>query len=264
MTSAYELKNVFFGFHKNFPIFKDLSVKITGNTLTAVIGPNGSGKSTFLRILCGLLKPKEGEVTLYGIPLYLYKRKELAKKIAILPQTLSPLFSLSVEDVVALGRFPHKPPLTLLDSYDKKIINECLRKIGLTHLRSRNINELSAGEFKKTIIASILAQEPEILLLDEPLSGLDIPFQIELLTLLRELKSLGLTIVITTHEINVITRFADEVILFSYDHSLIASGPTSDVLNHDNLYSAYGCKFWVGLHPYTNSILVEPVKTKDL
>lgn len=264
MSPAYELKNVFFGFHKNCPIFSDLSVRINGNALTAVIGPNGSGKSTFLRILCGLLKPTKGEVILDGVSLNLYKRKELAKKIAILPQTLSPLFSLSVEDVVALGRFPHKPPLSLLDSNDKKVINECLSKIGLSHLRSRNINELSAGEFKKTIIASTLAQEPEILLLDEPLSGLDTPFQIELLILLNELKSSGLTIIITTHEINAVTRFVDEVVLLSHNHTLIASGPTPDVLNQDNLYSAYSCKFWVGLHPYTNSILVEPVKTKDL
>ncbi|MCX8064398.1 MAG: ABC transporter ATP-binding protein [Candidatus Hydrogenedentes bacterium] len=259
MNIAYELNDISFSYYKSQSLFVDLSLKIKSNTLTAVIGPNGSGKSTFLRILCRLLKPTKGEIKLLGTSIEEYNRRDLAKKIAILPQTISPLFSLSVEDVIALGRFPHKMPLSNLNLRDRKIINDCVNKMGLTALKGRRIEALSAGEFKKTVIASILAQEPEILLLDEPLSGLDTPFQLELLTLLQELKSSGLTIILTTHEINVITRFADEVLLFSNSHSLIGYGPPNVVLNQDNLLSAYNCKFWIGNHPLTNSILVEPL-----
>ncbi len=263
MNILYELDNISFNYSPKQPIFTNLSVKISGNKFTAIVGPNGSGKSTLLRILCGLVKPTKGEVKLLGVNINSHSRKELARKIAILPQIISPLFSFSVEEVVALGRFPHKPPFSTLNQTDIKIINNCIEKMGLTSLKNRRIEELSAGEFKKTAIASILAQQPEILLLDEPLSGLDMPFQLELLTLLQDLKSSGLTIILTTHEINVITKFADELLLLSSNHSLISYGPPTEVLTSENLFSAYDCKFWIGKHPLTNSILIEPVKKHD-
>ncbi len=263
MNAIYELDKVCFNYSPNQSLFADLSVKINNNRLTAIVGPNGSGKSTLLRILCGLIKPTKGEVRLFGIPLEHYSKQELAKRIAMLPQVISPLFSLSVEEVVALGRFPHKSVLSYLTQSDLEIVNNCIEKMGLTELKNRNIEELSTGEFKKTVLASILAQEPEILLLDEPLSGLDTPFQLELLFLLQSLISSGLTVIITTHEINLITRFADEILLLSSNHSLLNYGKPTEVLTSENLKSAYGCEFWVGRHPLTNSILIEPIRKNE-
>ncbi|HOK10504.1 MAG TPA: ABC transporter ATP-binding protein [Candidatus Hydrogenedens sp.] len=257
MNPILIVDNLSFRHTNSEPLFDNLSLTISPETLTALIGPNGSGKSTLLRLLAGIIKPDIGKVLLHQKPLNEFPLRERAKIIAFLPQNIYPIFPLSVLEIVTMGRFPRKPTLAGLSQNDYNVINECMELMNLSALKNRSFSELSGGECKRTLIASILAQEPQILLLDEPLSGLDAPHQIETLQHLKHLSKIGYAVIIATHEINTITRFADEFILLSSDHHLVSQGNAEQTLTKENLYRAYGARFWVGKHPFTQTLLIE-------
>ncbi len=264
MNPIISVENVSFHYSATEPLFENIQFSITSGKLTALIGPNGSGKSTLLRLLSGVIPPQQGDILLNKISIHRFPIRERAKKIAFLPQNISPMFPLTVFEIVSMGRFPRKPLLSGLSKTDYEIVGKCMDIMNLTGLQNRLYSELSGGECKRTLIASILAQEPEILLLDEPLSGLDLPHQIETLQHLQNLSNHGYTVVIASHEINTVARFAQEFILLSSNHQIIAQGSAIDTLTTCNLNMAYNASFWVGKHPFTNGILIEVAQKENL
>lgn len=257
MNPILTAENLSFCYHPNERLFENIQFSIASGKLTALIGPNGSGKSTLLRLLAGIIQAEQGTIFLNQTPINSIHIRERAKKVAFLPQNIFPIFPLTVFEIIAMGRFPRKPLLSGLTQKDLEVIEQCMNIMNLNKLKDRLYSELSGGECKRTLIASILAQEPEVLLLDEPLSGLDLPHQTETLQHLHKLSKDGYTVVIASHEINIVTRFAHEFILLSSDHQIIAQGNAEKTLITDNLNKAYNTSFWVGIHPLTKGLLIE-------
>jgi len=256
MKSVLEAKAIAYAYEANADVFHDVSVTIGGGELTGIVGPNGSGKSTLLRVLCGLLRPRTGEVTLDGRPLPSYTGIERARRMAFLPQAVNPAFALSVFEVVCLGRYPHVGALGALRLRDKEVANRCLRETETEALRSRDFMTLSGGERQRVLLASILAQEPNLLLLDEPTSALDIHHQIEIFALLERLAGEGYGVAVVTHDLNLAARFCSRLLLLSGGAEPPVLGAPRDVLAEALLSQAYGASIRVGDHPEAGTPLV--------
>lgn len=237
-------------------VLDEVSTHVATGDVTGIIGPNGAGKSTLLQLLCGLLSPESGNVFLNKSPLDQYTDRERARCVAYMPQSVSPAFSLTVREVVALGRFPHLGPFGSLGAPDHEIVQDCLAQTGTSHLATRDFLSLSGGERQRVLLASVLAQEPQLLLLDEPTSSLDLPHEAAFFRQLRTLSGRGLGIVIVTHDINMAAQFCDRLVLLGKDHRLVKQGGPSEVLQADILTDAYGSPLLVGVHPQTGGPFV--------
>jgi len=253
MTRVLEAKAVHFGYEPGTDVLCGVDATIRGGALSAIVGPNGSGKSTFLRMLCGLLRPREGAVSLDGCALHSFSSRARARMIAFLPQSVSPAFSLSVFEVVCLGRYPHTGAMGSLRAADLEVARRCSRDTETEDLADRDFMSLSGGERQRVLLASILAQEPDILLLDEPTSALDIHHETEVLDLLKRLKEEGYGIAVVTHDLNLAAQYCDEMVLLSAEHSVQASGAPDAVLTAEELTRAYGATISVGTHPFTGT-----------
>jgi iron complex transport system ATP-binding protein len=237
-------------------VFTDVTAAVRGGELLGIVGPNGAGKSTLLRVLCGLLRARAGRVTLDGKPLSSFSNNERARTIAFLPQQVQPAFSLTVFEVVCLGRFPYLGAFGGWSAHDRQVAERCLVETETDALRDRDFMTLSGGERQRVLVASVLAQEPNLLLLDEPTSALDIHHQIEIFALLRRLARGGYGIGVVTHDLNLAARFCDSLALMATGQGVVADGAPAKVLTEDLLSQAYRAKIRVGTHPITGAPLV--------
>jgi len=218
-------------------IWKDINLEITEPGLVGILGPNGVGKSTFMYTLNKILEPTEGDVTIGGKNVKELDYKDLAKIMAYVPQQSNETFAMSVLDTVLMGRYPISGFTTAEE--DVKVATRCLKMMGITDLAMRNFNELSAGQHKKVMIARGLAQEPQILMLDEPTANLDIYHQIYVMKLLRDIaKEKNIIVLVICHDLNVASRFADRLILLSRG-KIVADGPSKDVITAENIKQVY-------------------------
>ncbi|HNR35087.1 MAG TPA: heme ABC transporter ATP-binding protein [Candidatus Hydrogenedentes bacterium] len=256
MTRTLSAESVACAYDRERPVFTRLEVTVRSGELVGFAGPNGSGKSTLLRVLCGLLKPKAGRVTLDGRVLASFGRRERARVIAFLPQAVNPAFTLSVFEVVCLGRYPHLEGFGAMRPRDKEVVERCLHATETEELRARDFMTLSGGERQRVLLASILAQEPDLLLLDEPTSALDIHHQIEIFALLERLARRGYGIAAVTHDLNLAARFCDRLVLLAKGRDVVAAGPPGEVLTAETLSDAYGAAIRVVAHPGTGTPLV--------
>lgn len=265
MTHALRSENVTFAYEPGTDVISGVDASIESGTITGLVGPNGSGKSTFLRVLAGLLRPQSGKVHIDDRPLSGVSNRERARIMGFLPQAVNPVFSLNVFEVVCLGRYPHLGALGALQPHDRTVAERCLRDTGTEDLHNRNFMSLSGGERQRVLLASVLAQEPDLLLLDEPTSSLDIHHQIEIFALLRRLASEGYGIGVVTHDLNLAARFCDRLYLLSHlSTGLIASGEPGAVLTEELLSKAYDAPIRVCRHPLTGAPLItaeEPVES---
>lgn len=182
-------------------------------SIITLLGPNGCGKSTLLKVIGRLLKPKSGLVALDGRAIHQLDTAELARRMAILPQLHHASGEITVRELVGFGRFPHRRRLGVMNAHDHEVVNEALGLTRLTDLQNRRIATLSGGERQRAWIAMTLAQEPQILLLDEPTTYLDIRCQFEIIELVRDLKRrLGLTVLMVLHDLNLAARCSDQLI----------------------------------------------------
>jgi iron complex transport system ATP-binding protein len=237
-------------------VFTNVNAAVRGGELLGLVGPNGAGKSTLLRALCGLLQPRTGRVTLDGKPLSSIPMKERAQTIAFLPQQVQPAFSLTAFEVVCLGRFPYLSAFGGWTANDRAIADRCLVETETESLRDRDFVTLSGGERQRVLVASVLAQEPDLLLLDEPTSALDIHHQIEIFALLRRLARGGYGVGVVTHDLNLAARFCDSLALMAAGEGVVADGTPTDVLTEELLSKAYCAHIRVGVHPLTGAPLV--------
>jgi iron complex transport system ATP-binding protein len=222
------------------PVLTDISLDISAGERIAVLGPNGAGKTTLLKLLSGARSPSGGSIFLDGRRLHTLPRPELARKIAVVPQDLVIPFAFTAREIVELGRTPHLGLLRGFRSADRRAVEQAMHLTDTTDLGGRIIHELSGGERQRVIIAMALAQEPEILLLDEPTHLLDITRQAEILDLLTELNcSRGLTVVAAIHDLNLAGRYFNRLLIL-HRHAVLAEGTPEAVLRADIVEEAYG------------------------
>lgn len=211
-------------------VVDNLDIQITKGKITTIIGPNGCGKSTVLKAMGRILKPKGGTVYLNGEDLRCLSTKEIAQKMAILPQTPQAPGGLTVGELVAYGRFPHQSGFGKLKEEDKKIIAWALDATKLSELEDCEVDNLSGGQRQRVWIAMALAQQTDLILLDEPTTYLDLAYQLEVLELLYRLnREQGITIAMVLHDLNLAARFADHMIAFRAG-KIICQGAPEDVM----------------------------------
>lgn len=256
MNRCLAAESVSFAYEPGAPVLRGVDTAVRSGVVTGIVGPNGSGKSTLLRLLCGLLKPVAGRVVLDGRPLGAFPARDRARSVAFLPQGIQPVFSLTAFEVVCLGRFPHAGPLGALQARDREVAHRCMHDTATDDLARRSFMELSGGERQRVLLASILAQEPDLLLLDEPTAALDIHHEAEVFALLARLARDGFGVGVVTHDLNLAARFCDALVLLSHEHDVLASGAPPEVLAENNLTAAYGSPIRVGVHPFTGTPLV--------
>lgn len=204
-------------------------------SLVGVIGPNGSGKSTLLKCIYRVLKPSEGTVFVDGQPLSEYRVRDSAKKIAVLAQHNFYNFEFTVQDVVLMGRAPHKRALERDSAADFKIVHEAMERVGVAPLRDRLFSTLSGGEQQRVLLARALAQQTPCLILDEPTNHLDIKYQLELLDLVR---SLDRTVIAAIHDLNIAAMYCDTIFVMQSGR-IVAAGAPRDVLTRSLIRSVY-------------------------
>ncbi|WP_179404965.1 ABC transporter ATP-binding protein [Burkholderia guangdongensis] len=206
-------------------------LRLERNSTVCLIGPNGCGKSTLLRALAGLIKPAAGEVGLDGQPLASWAPKSLARRLAFLPQSPSTPDGIGVRQLIAHGRYPHQGFFARQSARDRDVIEWAMDAAGVGHLHDRDVSLLSGGERQRAWIAMILAQESDIVLLDEPTTYLDMGHQAELLALLSELqRTRRLTIVMVLHDLNQASQYADRL-LAMHRGRIVADGPPLDIVD---------------------------------
>jgi len=239
MDKILSLENIHFRYYPDDPnVLSNLSLEIPAGKVTAILGPNGTGKTTLLHILLGLLKPLEGVVKVSGKSHKGYSRRELSQMIGLVPQFESIPFNFSVFEYVLLGRSPYLKPLQLPGSEDVRITEEALLAAGIDHLRNKPVNEISGGERQLVHISRVLTQQTQILLLDEPTAHLDLENQNRILSLLKQMSSLGNTAVLTTHDPNAAIFAADYFVLMNRG-KIAAQGNLDTVITAENLSMIY-------------------------
>ncbi len=244
-------------------VLEDITFKADRGECIGIIGPNGSGKSTLLKTLSKVLRPSSGKVILSGKELEQYSPKELATHMAVVPQDTNIDFDFTCLDVVLMGRNPHMGRFQLEGKKDHDIAREAMMLTSTWHLRKRPFSEVSGGERQRIIIARALAQEPAVLLLDEPVSHLDINHQIEILDLVERLKAQrGLVIIVVLHDLNLAARYCDRLMLL-YGNKILATGRPEEVLTRENIGLAFRANVAIRKHPLTGYLYITPLNQLD-
>jgi len=239
-------------------ILEEVSFAIPEGQFLALVGPNGAGKTTLLRTCNGLLQPSAGRVAIEGDDVTSLSARELGKRVATVPQETTLAFDFDVEDVVEMGRTPHRSRFVPGDAADKTAVAAALRRTDTRQFARRSVEALSGGERQRVLLARALAQDTPILLLDEPTASLDINHQVETLSLVRELVDDGKTVVAAIHDLELAARFCDAVALLS-DGELLAHGSPAAVLTVDRLERAFDVRVAVSVNPRTGTRSVTPL-----
>jgi len=248
--------------YTNKPFIDSISLSIKEGNYVGIIGPNGSGKSTLIKLLAGILNPQMGEILVNKESISKIDRKGIAKILAYVPQNVEMSFNFAVEEVVAMGRFPHDENLFKKDESSKTVVDEALEKTGLISFKDRIFTDLSGGEKQRAIIASALAQQTNLLLLDEPTSALDLKHQQEIYRLLKQLcEDQGKTVVVVTHDINLAAQFCDRLILIN-EGRIVRDGSPEEVLEFPIIEEVYGVKVYIDINPFTKSLYILPYDLK--
>ncbi len=244
MNAAIEVSGVSFSYEET-PVLRGISFRVEEGDYFVIIGPNGSGKTTLLKLLCGLLKPQSGSLTLFGLPLSRYRRRALARLAALVPQAATIDAPFRVAEFVLLGRAPHQGPLGLETPEDVAIAREAMEFTGTGHLAGRRMDRLSGGERQRVLIARALCQRPRILLLDEPTAYLDLAHQAQIVDLMEALRTeRGVTVVLVSHDVNLAAMYASRMVLLA-GGEILAAGPPQAVIAEAPLARAYGCRLAV-------------------
>jgi iron complex transport system ATP-binding protein len=264
------------------PVVRNVSIDVARGSLTGLLGPNGCGKTTLLKLLSGVLLPTSGTIALEGRELRSMNRRDVARRVAVVPQETHPAFDYTALEMVLMGRHPHLGTLQLEGPGDLAIARESLAATGTVHLADRPFMTLSGGEKQRVVIASALAQSPSVLLLDEPTASLDLGYQLEVQELLARLnrhagpdgeragappasshdaparRAAGVTMVLATHDLNLAAALCDRLVLMR-DGRVLASGAAADVLNAAMVRQLYDVDADVRFNERAGHLTVVPV-----
>ena len=241
------------------PVLADVSLAVAKGRIVGLLGPNGSGKTTLIRLVAGLLEPQAGSVRLDGQSIGAFSRRNLARRMAMVPQETHSTFDFSVLDMVLMGRYPHLGRFELEGADDLRIAQDALAATGTAPLQSRQFATLSGGEKQRVVIAGALAQASDILLLDEPTAALDLGYQLEIASLLRRLHAeRGTTMIVSTHDLNLVAALCEEIVLLK-EGRVVARGSTRDTLTPENIRRLYDVDADVRFHDRAGHLTVVPI-----
>lgn len=261
-SSAVEIKGLSFRYHATTKqarawTLERLSFQVAAGEILGIVGPNGSGKSSLLKVLAGLLEPNGGTILLGGQPMSQLSRQNIARLVAVVPQEYVQVFPFTVAETVLMGRFPHRASrlwsMGLGDDTEEDLVcaHQAMMETDVLSLADRLLSDLSGGERQRVVIARALAQEPKVLLLDEPTAFLDINHQIEICSLISRLRAeRQLTVVLVSHDLNVASQHCDRVLMLK-EGQLCRIGSPSETIRPDVLRMVYGCDVVVDAHPHT-------------
>ena len=251
-----QVENLAFGYADQTLLY-EVQMQVQSGEMVGLLGPNGSGKTTLLRLLSGILQPQKGRILLDGRALASWGKRGIAQRVAVVPQELQVPFAFTVEQMVALGRTPFISLLGSRSSQDREIVRDALRLAEVEQLSERIFHELSGGERQRVTLAMALAQQPRLLLLDEPTSHLDIKYQLETLELVRRLnRETGVTVIAAMHDLNLAARYFPRLLLFQ--RGIVADGGPAEVLEPRLLQRVYGVAVQVGVMRGSEHLSVLP------
>lgn len=259
---ALQMQGVSFAYSRGPEAARDVELAVARGERVALAGPNGAGKSTVLKLAAGILRARRGAISLLGRPAGELTRAEAARRVAWVPQEVETAFPFTVAEVVLMGRYPHLGPLGFETRRDIEIAERCMGELGVSDLADRPYANLSGGQKKRAVLASALAQEPMLLLLDEPTAGLDAAGQVDLGRVLARLAGRGIGVLLVTHDLNLAGRLCDSCVLM-HQGSVAARGRPEEVLTEERLSKLYGVKVAVAPHPVDGLPIVLPDLSLD-
>ena len=242
-------------------VLRQVTFRSKQGEFLGIIGPNGSGKTTLLKAISRIVPPSNGVILLNGQTLGDFSSLELSREVAVVPQASDPGFDFTVRDVVAMGRYPHIGRFGRDTDQDREICRKVMETTGITHLADRSVRAISGGELQRVIIARALAQQPRLLLLDEPTAHLDLGQQMGILQTMKEL-SREIAVIGVFHDLNYAAHFCDRLILL-HDHRILAMGDPESVLTRDAIGKAFGIEVVVRKNPFTGRPSVSPVYQQE-
>lgn len=241
MPPAISLQQISFSYRTQ-AVLQDITLEIPRQSFLALIGPNGSGKTTLLRVMSKALRPQQGAVLLDGRPLGSFSARDLAQKLAVISSEQHFEFPFSVADVVAMGRFPHLNRLEGMSDRDWQIVDDAMERTSVLDFRNRSISQLSSGEKQRVLIARAIAQQPSILMLDEPNAHLDINHQIAIFSLLRTLnRQQQITIIVVLHDLSAAAAFCETMVLL-HRGQIVRTGTPAEVITEELIRQTYGAE----------------------
>jgi len=233
----------------DLPVLNNITFSVSKGDFFIIIGPNGSGKTTLMKMLSGILKPQNGQLEIMGRSIDKYARKNLAQTIAFVPQTIPVDFPFTVTEIVLMGRSPYLGILGLEQEIDLEIAQRAITFTGIEHLAHRKLDQLSGGEQQRVFIARAICQQPQVILLDEPTSSLDLAHQVRLMDLMERLKTdKGVTVVMVSHDVNLAAMYGNRLLLLNQGQ-IMRLGPPEEVLTFQTLEETYGCTLLVDESP---------------
>lgn len=241
--SAIRVENLAFAYDGR-PVIEGITLGVKAGELLVLVGPNGSGKTTLLRAISGVLPPGQGAVYLdfddhHPQMVTELSARELARSLAVVEQEVHVAFDFTVREIVSLGRLPHAHKLKPFSVPDQRKVEEAMQRVEIEQFSDRTIHALSSGERQRVFLAMALAQEPNVLLLDEPTAHLDLKYQIEIMELIRALADQGLTVIAAVHDLNLAARYSDRVAVLSRGQ-LVSCGPSREVLTKELIGTVWG------------------------
>lgn len=253
-------KNLKVGYEQKV-IIENLSLSINKGEVVSIIGPNGCGKSTLLKTLSRIIKPMSGGIYIQNESIKNLKSKHISQKVCLLSQHNDAPGDLTVEELVYFGRIPHKKWYESKTKSDEEIVNWAIENTGLKRYKNTPINSLSGGERQRAYIAQALCQKPNILLLDEPTTYLDISYQLEVMELVREInEKFNITIVMVLHELNQASKYSDRLVIMK-DGEIVSDGCPKEVINKETIKQVYKIECDIDNDPISNKPRIHPIQT---
>lgn len=255
--NVFELDSITAGYG-DAPVMKNLSLRVASGEFVAMIGPNGAGKSTLLKVMTGDIVPGAGSVLFNGRPLREYRPRSLARQFSVVHQAIETKAAFTVHEFIRMGRFPHQESFVVEADRDREAIAWSAETAGVGHLLGRRLTELSGGELQLVRIAHALAQNSRVILLDEPVSHLDIQHAVRIMDILWKLNREGATVMAVLHDINLASDYSSRIIGMK-EGSVFLSGVPHDVIRYDLVESLFGTSCIVMSNPTTGRPFVYPV-----